>query len=148
MRRERRVTAHVFFVPGIPQPGGSKRAFVVAGHANVTEDAKRSKDWRASVALAGGELFAVPLAGPVALEFHFIFPRPRGHFGTGRNAGTVRPGAPRHHVTKPDCTKLARSTEDALKGIAWGDDSQVVWQVITKRYGDRPGCKIMIRELR
>lgn len=144
MRREQPEAAIIFFVPGIPQPGGSKKAFVVGKRAVVVEDAKRNKDWRASVALAASAHFASPLAGPLAFRMDFIFPRPAGHYGSGKNARTLRPSAPKHHTVKPDVTKLVRSTEDALKGIAWFDDSQVVDQHPTKDYGDRPGCWIAI----
>ncbi len=37
--------------------------------------------------------------------------------------------------------------EDALKGIAWMDDSQVVEQYVRKLYGVRPGAQISISEM-
>lgn len=136
-----------FFVPGIPRPGGSKRAFVTkTGRAVVVEDNKRSMDWRAVVALAAFERFRRPLEGPVTFAFRFVMPRPKSHFRTGRHAGELRPDAPAVHTSKPDASKLTRSTEDALKGIAWLDDSQVCDQVISKRYGESPGCWISVWE--
>jgi Holliday junction resolvase RusA-like endonuclease len=50
----------------------------------------------------------------------------------------------------PDTTKLVRSTEDALKGICWRDDSQVVYQVASKEYAARggiPGADIKIERM-
>jgi len=121
-----------FFVRGVPAPGGSKRAFVIKGtnRASITEDCKRSKPWRDSVmtsaveAMKGSPLFE----GPLHLAITFVMPRPKGHFGSGKNAGK--------HSTKPDATKLIRSTEDALKGVVWRDDSQVAIQHAWKVYAD------------
>lgn len=140
--------AVIFFAPGIPAPGGSKRAFVVGGRAIVTEDCKRSKPWRERVACAARDAYAgPPLNGPLRVEFAFVVPRPKGHFGTGKNARAVRPSAPAYPAVKPDTTKLVRSTEDALKSILWDDDSQIVQQVATKTYGDRPGVTVRVYEL-
>lgn len=139
-----------FFVPGIPQPGGSKRGFVnpKTKRVIITEDAKRNKPWRASVqafaleACAGG-----PLSGPLCLRVTFVLPRPKCHFGSGRNAAVVRDSAPVYPAKKPDTTKLLRSTEDALTGIVWHDDAQVVEQHVLKIYGDRPGAHIEVSRL-
>jgi len=142
-----------FFVPGVPQPGGSKKGFVVrtkAGglRANIVEDAKRNAPWRAVVALAARDLFLTgPLTGPLVVTFSFAMPRPGSHYGTGRNADKLKETAPTGHTCKPDITKLVRSTEDALKGIAWVDDRQIVDQAAGKMYTNdrRPGCWISIR---
>jgi Holliday junction resolvase RusA-like endonuclease len=138
------------WVPGIPQPGGSKKGFAYFDkdrgryRALITEDNKKSKPWRQSVEWSAKETIDQPLMG--ALEFRIIFfmPRPKSHFGTGRNANLLKPSAPYFHTGKPDTTKLIRSTEDALKGIAWSDDCQVADQKGKKIYGARPGALIFI----
>ena len=144
-----------FFVPGVPQPGGSKKGFAVRTKTGgtriaIVEDAKHNAPWRAVVALAARDLFpAGPLTGPVEVSFYFLMPRPASHYGTGRKAGDIKRSAPRWHAVKPDTTKLIRSTEDALKGIAWVDDSQVGHQSASKMYTNdrRPGCWITIGQL-
>jgi Holliday junction resolvase RusA-like endonuclease len=122
-----------FFVPGIPRPGGSKKGFYIKklNRVVVTEDNKRSKDWRASVGDKAFEAVTAPLAGPLRVTFAFYLPRPKGHFNS---RGEVRPSAPKYPTGKPDVTKLIRSTEDAMKGIAWNDDSQIVEQPGSKQY--------------
>ncbi len=132
-----------FFVPGIPRPGGSKRAFVVKGRAIVTEDNARSKDWRASVAMAADEVIHKPLEGPLRVTFAFLLLRPKGHFGKRG----IRNSAPAYPAVRPDTTKCVRSTEDALKGIAWKDDSQIVDQHATKEYSEVSGAWITVEEL-
>lgn len=144
-----------FFVPGIPKPGGSKRAFVIpkTGRAIVTEDCKGSKDWRTAVAFAATEKIPAWFPGPLRVTFVFYLPRPRGHYGTGRNAPGIRASAPDYPAVRPDTSKLVRSTEDALKGIAWGDDSQIVQQIASKEYVDclsgfaKAGASITIEAL-
>ena len=142
--------AVTFFVPGVPQPGGSKKGFAVKTRSGkmriaIVEDAKHNAPWRAKVALAASQHFSAPLTGPLEVRFEFTMPRPKAHFGTGRRVAILKPGAPVGHVSAPDTTKLVRSTEDALKGIAWADDAQVVLQTASKLYGEVPGCQITIR---
>jgi Holliday junction resolvase RusA-like endonuclease len=127
-----------FTVHGIPQPAGSKRAFQNrhTGRIVVTDDAKRSRPWKTDVteAAAVAMLGAPLLDGPLLLELRFWMPRPKGHYGTGRNAGQVRASAPRFPAVKPDVLKLARAVEDALTGIVYRDDAQIVTETLEKAY--------------
>lgn len=139
-----------FRVYGVPAPGGSKKGFFnkKTGRVVIVEDARRNKTWRESVMQAALEaLPSSPLVGPLWVMCVFIMPRPKGHFGTGRNSEKLKDSAPTWHSSKPDATKLWRSTEDAMTGVAWGDDAQVVKQTILKRYahpGERPGAMIEV----
>ena len=137
------MTEYRFFVPGIPRPGGSKKGFYIKkiNRVIVTEDCTRSKDWRNSVAWAASEAIETPLDGPLEVHFTFLLTRPKGHFG----ARGLKASAPKYHTVKPDTTKLIRSTEDAMKGIAWNDDAQAARQYGEKIYADRAGCWIEIR---
>lgn len=139
----------VFFVDGQPAPGGSKRFVGMSkrtGRAILVDmGGKRNKTWRSAVAEAGRALGATPLEGPLELTCSFVMPRPKKHFYTDRKRqGQLRADAPHWHTNAPDATKLLRSTEDALKGITWGDDSQVARQHASKVYGERPGALIEI----
>lgn len=138
-------------IPGLPIPGGSKKAFAHAktGKIVVTDDSgKRGRDWRscvaahAVVAMAGRD----PLTGPLKVTFAFNMPRPGGHYGTGKNASRLKPSAPSWPATRPDATKLVRSAEDACTGIVWRDDAQIVEQVAYKVFG-RPCLVMLIEEL-
>lgn len=134
-----------FFAPGIPQPGGSKKAFFnpKTQRAIIVEDAKKNKPWRATVqAFALDAHQGPPMEGPLSLEVVFVMPRPAGHFGSKG----IRRGAPRFPAVRPDATKLLRSTEDSLSGVLWRDDSQIVKQFVQKVYGERPGALITVRQ--
>ena len=137
-------------VYGVPKPGGSKRAFVVKGRAVVTEDCKTSKTWREAVkqaAIEAGAGTSPLLTGPLVVACIFYMPRPKGHYGTGRNADNLKASAPYWPQTKPDATKLIRSTEDALTNVVWRDDALIISPWPTKLYADAshlPGAEIVI----
>ncbi len=136
-----------FFVPGIAAPQGSKRH---VGGGRLIESSKKVAPWRkdvgreATIAMRGREV----VQGPVKVEFCFYFDRPKFHYGTGRNAGIVKPSAPAEHMTYPDLDKLVRATCDALTGIVWEDDSQVTGIIARKAYvtwiSKEPGCAISV----
>lgn len=138
-----------FFVPGIPRSGGSKTAFInkKTGKPILTDSNKRVKDWKAVVALTAASLFDKPLTGPVGMNVIFKLPRPKNHYGTGRNKRLLKSNAPLYHTSPPDRGKLLRSTEDALTGIAWRDDSQVCQGGVSKWYDETPGAWIVISDL-
>lgn len=135
-----------FFVPGIPATQGSKRAFnrKDGGTPIVVESCKGNKDWRGDVKRFAVDAYnGPPIKGPVHLSITFQLPRPKSHFGKRG----LRPGAPMNHTIKPDLTKMLRAVEDALKGILWADDCQVVKQVVGKVYtSDRPGAQVCVME--
>ena len=128
----------LFFVAGKPQPGGSKRMVKnKATQQSMIIDANpKAKDWKSSVAQVAASTFQgiEPFAGPVKVSFRFQLSRPKGHFGSGKNADQVKLSAPKFPTGKPDVLKLARSTEDSLTGILWRDDAQIVHEVLKKVY--------------
>jgi Holliday junction resolvase RusA-like endonuclease len=126
-----------FSVPGDPVTQGGMTAFVNprTGRAHVAH--KRSSalaEYRARVALAAQAVGASPMSGPLAVSATFVLARPRGHFGTGRNEGQLRAGAPVWPTTRPDIDKLERALLDALCGACYANDAQVVRSSMTKRY--------------
>lgn len=141
-----------FTVPGIAAPQGSKRH---VGHGIMVESSARLKPWRAAVTAAAAEARAghPTITGPVVLGAVFSFPRPAGHYGTGRNAGVVRDSAPSWPSTRKfgDLSKLVRAVEDAITDAGvWQDDCQVVaFGVMAKVWappGESPSTRITIRE--
>ena len=123
-----RMIDHVTFdVEGVPSPGGSKNAFLNrrTGRVVVTcAGGKKTKTWRAAVAAQARLVFAGrdPIAPPVGLFVEFRMPRPKSHYLAD---GRVSPSAPYVPIVRPDATKLLRSTEDAMTGIAYVDDAQI-----------------------
>jgi Holliday junction resolvase RusA-like endonuclease len=136
-----------FTVYGVAQPAGSKRAFVHqhTKRVVVTDDAKRSRPWKQEVAGAaraamdGIELYA----GPLELRIAVLAARPLSHFGKRG----LRDSAPVYPVVRPDLLKLARAIEDALTGIVYRDDAQIITEHLTKRYDDAPRVEITVTDL-
>jgi Holliday junction resolvase RusA-like endonuclease len=140
-----------FWVDGEPRPAGSKRAFLHPHTKRliVTDDAA-SKPWRKAVAAAG--LIAAgkagmrgPMDGPMAVEWCFVFERPKFHH---RANGEVKSDAPQFPVTQIDLDKLIRCSADALSGIIWRDDSRLVEHHARKVYGPREGMRIVAKALK
>ena len=142
-----------FVVPGIAAPQGSKRH---VGRGIMVESSARLRPWRAAVTAAAAEARngAPTITGPVNLAAVFAFPRPASHYGTGRNAGHLRPSAPAwpigHNIG--DLSKLIRAVEDAITDSgAWRDDSLVVsYHASGKRWcleGEAPRTAIVITEV-
>lgn len=75
-----------------------------------------------------------PLEGAVRIEVKFYFARPKSHYGTGKNAGRLKPSAPREYLGTPDLDKLTRTVADCLtqSGVIV-DDKQIA------RYGEEHG---------
>lgn len=147
-----------FFAAGTPRPGGSKRAFPIKRRDGsmgvaVSEDCKRTREWRTDVReafrahAATRPDIAFPLDAPLAVTMMFVLPRPRSHYN---KRGQIRDRyVDARPDRKPDVLKLARSTEDALTGLAWTDDARTVHLVLTKRYvqSGEPGAQITIEPL-
>ena len=135
-------------IPGKPQPGGSKRAFVPKGWTRpvITDANPAAMDWKRTVqAVALAKATGRILDGPLRVSMTFVLARPQGHFGKRG----LRPSAPVFPAVKPDVLKLARSTEDALTGIIWKDDARIVTEILQKRYttNGRTGAVIVIEEI-
>lgn len=126
----------VFRVPGKPVPQGSMRAFTRKGGGVGMTPTNEGllKTWRQDVGFHARMAGAYLMKGAVRVEIAFTLPRPRSHFGTGRNAGKVKPSAPRYPTTKPDTDKLIRAVLDALTYVCFTDDAQVTMITATKEY--------------
>ena len=109
-------------VYGSPAPQGSKK-FVgtnKAGRGIMVESSKKVRPWRMDVKAAAEVArhgLPSPLDGPLIVSMVFTLPKPAS--------------APKKRRTwpdkKPDVSKLARSTEDALTDAGlWVDDARVV----------------------
>lgn len=143
-------------IPGIPQQQGSKKLVRANGGKTVViETNKNLRSWRAdAIACAHRARLGRPtIFEPVLLNrVEFRFPRPAGHYGTGRNAGKLKPNAPFSKPGKPDLDKLLRALLDVLTqaGVIH-DDSQVVRLIqVDKTYclpGEIPGVRCVVRRV-
>ena len=111
-----------FTVRGVPKPSPRPRARAMqtkqGHHIAQVYAGKTDKDWKGLVAAAAREAWGDrPVEmGPVHLHVEFIFLRPKSVSVKKR---------PKHTV-KPDLDNLIKSVQDALNGLVWRDDAQVV----------------------
>lgn len=140
-------------VQGTPAPQGSKKFVGVHnGRGVMVESSKKVKPWRQDVKAEVERLLAnykhlhgvdwIPLDRALRVTMVFTLPKP-----ISLPKRRTRPDR------KPDLSKLARSTEDALTDAGlWRDDARVVeYARLAKVYpGDgpwalaSPGCIIML----
>jgi Holliday junction resolvase RusA-like endonuclease len=139
-----------FDVAGKPVPRGSKRAFPIRrkdgslGVAVSDNTGERGRLWMAMVQDAARSALPadwVPRSGPVRLFIVFQLRRPKAHYTT---RGAVKSSAPAYPIVRPDLTKLLRAIEDALTGVVWRDDSQIVFQAVSKEYADADGTSVVV----
>lgn len=137
-----------FWIPGKAQTAGSKRAFLLKRRdgsfvrrrdgspiVNVTDDNPKANDWKGDVKRFVSEEYTGPLLdAPLEVTFTFYVARPKFHF----NKRGLKDNAPRFPDRKPDLLKLARAVEDAMTGVIYADDSQIVTELLKKRFVDGP----------
>lgn len=139
-------------VPGTPQPAGSKTAFPVRRKGGdyavdtngrpiintVDDNDAKVKPWKDDVATLAryARGAAEPEAGPLALELTFYLER--------------KPSVQRVFPTvRPDVLKLARAVEDALTGVVYKDDAQIILEHLEKRYaGNGEGAGVIVKVTR
>lgn len=131
----------MFEVRGLPQPKGSTKAFAFMDkktgrpRAVVTGDCKGTKPWAGDVRIAAKQNAPTdgPWQGPITLSLAFRVQAPQSLPKTRRSFA----------VKKPDLDKLTRAVKDALTGVIYRDDSQVVEMLLTKQYGEVPGVSVV-----
>jgi len=140
-----------FFLPGLPAPAGSHRAFPLRRKDGslgvaVAPDSRRLRDWVNLVRLKAAQCWRhPPLRGAVCIRLRFLLPRPKAHYRTGRHQGQIKASAPRWPVKRPDVDKLARAVLDGLTGVVVADDAQVVRLDLVKRFADvRSGVHVRV----
>lgn len=84
----------------------------------------------------------LPTAAPVALLVHAFLRIPESWSKRDRNAALFGGILP---TSRPDGDNYLKIV-DALNGVVWEDDSQVVDGRIIKRYSDRPALRVEVRE--
>lgn len=129
---------------GEAQPQGSKRIIAPKGRrAFLVEDCEKSRPWRQQVAQEMLRIAPVqPLNCAVIVTLRVYVKRPASHFGTGKNAHTLKPSAPTDPPTGIDLDKIQRAVGDAGTGIWWTDDSRIAGWDVRRVYAQTPGVTV------
>jgi crossover junction endodeoxyribonuclease RusA len=132
-------------VPGRAAPQGSKRH---VGRGVMIESSKNVQPFRALVSMLAANAIRktgrpVP-TGPIIVYVRVEFARPKSHIGKSGLALASAPSFPGHNLG--DIDKIGRAVLDALTGIAFKDDSQVVELSCAKAWSDRDQTHVAVSE--
>ena len=129
-----------FTVPG--DPFGKQRPRVANGRAYTPS---QTKDYETKVAWCFRQGKGKIYDGPVYIAITAYYPIPKRASKAER--AEIACGA-RLPLRKPDADNIAKVILDALNGLAYHDDAQVVGLTVLKRYGEpRVEVNIMGKEL-
>lgn len=121
--------ARTFTVPGKPTGKGRPRATIRGGHAAMYTPAKTaSYENKVALSYVAGNPGAKPFEAGVPLMVVMV-----ALFAIPQSWSKKRKAEAMWHTGKPDADNLVKCM-DALNGIAWHDDSQVVDVRCVKRY--------------
>jgi len=133
-----------FTVYGEPVAQGRPR-FTTVGEFPRAYDPAKSRNYKDYVRLVATEHKPdKPLEGPLELHVTVLRSIPKSFSRKKADAaerGEIRP------TTKPDADNYLKSVKDALNGIIWRDDSQIVRVVVEKYYSINPRIEIDVREM-
>ena len=139
------MSTYTAIVLGDPVAQGRPRFSRQGGFVKAYDPAK-SRDYKSYVRLIAAQNAPdSPVEGAIEFSLRIYRAIPKGMPKYKREAamaGTLRP------VTKPDVSNVLKGVEDALKGVWYKDDSQIVgYGVLGKWYDERPRIEIMMRVL-
>jgi Holliday junction resolvase RusA-like endonuclease len=133
-------------VAGPPVPKGRPRLSTIGGHARAFTPAK-TRRYEDLIRLEAGRVMEGrdQLQGPLCVKIRAFMQTPQAIAkhktrGPAAEMGDLRP------LTKPDVDNFAKVI-DALNGIVWPDDNQVVELTVEKFYSTRPRLELTAVEL-
>lgn len=127
----------------IPKPKERPRAAIIGGHARIftpkTTEAYE-KEIRAAWVRNNGDK---PEEGPLRARIYFGLPIPKSETKANKLLMIQRKVFP---TKKPDLDNMAKAVLDALNGVAYKDDSQIVTVLSKKNYSETPYVRVIISE--
>jgi Holliday junction resolvase RusA-like endonuclease len=139
-----------FTVPGLPKAKERPRFRVVtpkkgkpfsqAYTPKVTRGFEADCAVMAKAAMRG----EAPMMGPVVVIIYAFFPIPKSY--TKKRQAAIRAGL-EAFVKKPDEDNVGKAVKDAMNGIVYGDDCQIVRGRTDKDWTDEPRVIVRVTEL-
>jgi Holliday junction resolvase RusA-like endonuclease len=139
------MTFTVFFaVEGTPI-GKGRPKFARRGNFVTAYTPTKTRTYESLIAEAARKAMqsSEPLKTPVAAYIYITVPVPQSYPKKRREAcliGLERP------CKKPDCDNIIKAFFDAMNGIVYIDDSQIVSIHATKNYGSVGMVEVMVKE--
>ena len=141
------MSAVCFTIPGPPQGKGRPRVVRTKTGASLTYTPDKTVAYEELVRIrykAAEHGFQFPDDAQLAVQIIAWFQIPKSKSRKIRfamAAGQVLP------TKKPDCDNIVKIVCDALNGIAYKDDQQVVLAQIRKRYAEIPKTEVKLWEV-
>jgi Holliday junction resolvase RusA-like endonuclease len=134
-----------FSVPGTPV-GKGRPKFARRGNFVTTYTPEKTASYENLVKLHAGSAMKAqqPISFAVCCVINIEVIPPSSWSNKKRMAalcGDTRP------TSKPDLDNVAKGIFDAMNGIVWLDDKQVVEMVVRKRYSERAQAVVEVRAL-
>ena len=131
---------YTYTIPGPAVPQGRPRLTTINGHARAY-DPKKSRDYKAYIRQCVMEQGAPaePITGALKLivfEYRTIPQSWSKRKQQGASVNDIKP------TTKPDWDNIGKAVSDALNGLVWKDDAQIVDANVQKLY-DRDPCVVI-----
>ena len=126
-----------FTVPGVPKPRQRARVVRLRSGKSHTYTPERTVNFEWKVASAAQAAGVQVLEGPVGLEIEIVRPWPKSLSKKAIAAGAWP-------TTRPDMSNILGAIEDALIGVAYLDDAQIVNEVVRKVYGPAPCVQVSV----
>lgn len=138
-------TDQLFFTFDIePTPQLRPRVSSRGGYVRVYDPPKVKNFKNLLRSLADDQYARPPLIGPLSVSLTFYRPVQKSISKTERKRRLSNQSKP---VVKPDTDNYIKSTLDALNGVLWHDDSQIVKITGEKRYGDHPRITVGVKQV-
>lgn len=118
--------------------------------SNQTYTPEKTRKWQhlvriKAIAEKGRHEAKLPFTGPVELNIDFFMPIPKTRMGKFKIIQERKQWM--YHAIKPDLSNMEKAIEDALNGVAYKDDCQIVVKTSTKKYSEDPRVVIRVMEI-
>lgn len=128
-----------FIIPGKPK-GKTRPRFSRGGKNTYTDKGTREYEEKVAEAFraAGGTMGNY---AAIRIRAYYLIPqRTRKDILEGMISGKIRP------AKKPDLDNVLKIIMDALAGVAFEDDNQIVQAYVEKFYGEEPRVEVTLYE--
>lgn len=129
-------------VPGVAQPKDRARG-AGAGRPHTTQRTRSAEEWLRAYTME--QIGAPCLTDALALVVSITLPVPPSWSAKRRSEALAGHAWP---TGRPDADNYLKLVCDALNGVAWRDDSQIVDARVVKAYGAEPRTVIVISAIR
>ena len=134
-----------FHVPGVAKTERKRQRMFTSKSGRTVVGARTDEpdrqDFKARLAFFTRQAIPAPLCGPVVLELQVTRPCPKSM----PKRATAKNPWPWADIKRPDADNYVKICCDAMTGIAWNDDAQIIDLRVTKAFGEH-GVTVTITE--